>query len=1191
MSLVAASGPLSAMSAAAVHSYSEEDSSSLLDEESTTLSQPVLEVVTVKASGLSGIHASSDSDSGDVLLGAPVGPMNQPTYLEPAALEHVSAGSEEDRGDDDGASSDADALLASRLSHRSLQHKDSALNYHEDAVVVPVMDDMDTSTPLIKPHTPTANMGHNHSLKSGATDNRRRAAATAELTIGALLEGLGSKEGNDQTEIDADKLTPDQRKLLYLISRVTERVQRKDIEAIEAEESAASQKRFHQKKAGLHVRRPTFRKAANLVLNMRKLRTLAPTGELWVRRVALLVYMYEAIVAQLFQGYDYAPGSEFNGDVVVPMNVSHEGADDLVDLQSLGLLLSLRLASRSHRNISAYQLSTRGKDLITREPKDGGIPHAERLAVDTFLATWVDKGDEHCIADAEARTDVSNVELAQLSVTKPFGITWDQRRLVFELEFAESTKISSVTKFEDVSYACTPYLPKMLHAANNTITKSPQLQKFDQERRQSDIKFVLQFGSSNMRDTDQDFNVVLGGVRLIFGEWIPMGSNEITAMQERSRGSGHQNDALVGGQVQRAVDTDSVIQLTMTGLSAVFLRSSDEGQFVNYEAHVYLPEDEGVMQFENFGVHMHADGDVVYGVDVDAVMQFEANHIPVDLLSRLKMDLHEDSTRIRESLQSCRQRMLLDNLYPQKLSKVGICYQGSHYSVVLAKEISPRLKAAEYLDGEGLQNDLSQVLGFCENAVDLHEAGGGVLIQGMSGILVVADDLESVEWAVTMHAQVEARSLFLKSFYHRTFELEDDLEVVRYKIGKYVGRTKDLHSIRTMIAELGRREAMLESSLMICKSSVATQDRVFAKFEAETRTKTSLELLGHLKTEAIRESVRNRLSELFDQLEVFKRDLKSLNENTDQISERQMFRVQESLQNNTRSLEELFRANETSASSLEILQAVLGGSLAFGVLDRLTGEFSIKDTPWGQWIFDYLVLKPGVWFVLSMAFFFLIIAILNTFMKRLVARGRSMATLRLELLAHVRAEPMQNFLDSITMISTDVERGVDGRSILKYMWDEPSSEWGGSAVSVELTYDESNRLLSTIQMQYRRGGPLSEEFITSKILARLKAANLFVRDLQLDSYLDHWLDTRNVESSPSSSSLSFTEPNTPTTGKKSFVGQRDLKLTSADSFASVNGLQRSTSFRRGTLDSKTGGSFRRRNSSKKGFAERNPSRG
>ena len=170
------------MSASAVHSYSEEDSSLLVEEEeSTTLSQPVLEVVTVKASGLSGIHASSAS--GDVLLGAPVGPMNQPTYLEPAALEHVSAGefSEEDHDDDDGASSDADALLASRLSHRSLQHKDSALNYHEDAVVVPVMDDMDTSTPLIKPHTPTtpaANMGHNHSLKSNATDNRRRAAAT-----------------------------------------------------------------------------------------------------------------------------------------------------------------------------------------------------------------------------------------------------------------------------------------------------------------------------------------------------------------------------------------------------------------------------------------------------------------------------------------------------------------------------------------------------------------------------------------------------------------------------------------------------------------------------------------------------------------------------------------------------------------------------------------------------------------------------------------------------------------------------------------------------------------------------------------------------------------------------------------------------------------------------------------------------
>jgi hypothetical protein len=57
-----------------------------------------------------------------------------------------------------------------------------------------------------------------------------------------------------------------------------------------------------------------------------------------------------------------------------------------------------------------------------------------------------------------------------------------------------------------------------------------------------------------------------------------------------------------------------------------------------------------------------------------------------------------------------------------------------------------------------------------------------------------------------------------------------------------------------------------------------------------------------------------------------------------------MYRLQEAMYSNTKNLENVIRSNERASSSLEVLQIVLSGTLAFEILDRLTGEWSILDT-------------------------------------------------------------------------------------------------------------------------------------------------------------------------------------------------------------------------------------------------------
>ena len=78
-------------------------------------------------------------------------------------------------------------------------------------------------------------------------------------------------------------------------------------------------------------------------------------------------------------------------------------------------------------------------------------------------------------------------------------------------------------------------------------------------------------------------NLCLSGIQVVFAKWIPTGNNEINAMQKRCTGFGHRDDsksgpeALVSGRVDREIETNSVIELAMSDLAAVYPMASTPG--------------------------------------------------------------------------------------------------------------------------------------------------------------------------------------------------------------------------------------------------------------------------------------------------------------------------------------------------------------------------------------------------------------------------------------------------------------------------------------------------------------------------------------------------------------------------------------------------------------------------------------
>ena len=65
----------------------------------------------------------------------------------------------------------------------------------------------------------------------------------------------------------------------------------------------------------------------------------------------------------------------------------------------------------------------------------------------------------------------------------------------------------------------------------------------------------------------------------------------------------------------------------------------DETTFINFEAVINFPEDEGIVQVEEFGMHLNEDGTLIYGMRLDAILDRKADDISLDHLSRVMVDV------------------------------------------------------------------------------------------------------------------------------------------------------------------------------------------------------------------------------------------------------------------------------------------------------------------------------------------------------------------------------------------------------------------------------------------------------------------------------------------------------------------------------------------------------------------------
>jgi hypothetical protein len=272
---------------------------------------------------------------------------------------------------------------------------------------------------------------------------------------------------------------------------------------------------------------------------------------------------------------------------------------------------------------------------------------------------------------------------------------------------------SKVTQTEDVSYVSSPYLPECLRRGSHGMTSNAHR------------AFESAAGKSDIRDEYNEV-VSLGDVRVMVAEWVPFGDNAVVALMDKL---GCQ-ERVQGGFFSDIIDSFPMEEMLQTpaGLTDVRILEFDLLNYVNFEADINFVENEGIVQIENFGTHVRSDGFVLYGLKIEAIMDHGADNVSLDLMSRLLMDIQNDSSRIIDSLVSEYQRSVLDEIFS------GNRATRDKFNMILAQTINPKMSASLFLDGKEHESEVKQILGDTFSSHDLSD--NDVIIIGRQGLLV-----------------------------------------------------------------------------------------------------------------------------------------------------------------------------------------------------------------------------------------------------------------------------------------------------------------------------------------------------------------------------------------------------------------------------------------------------------------------
>ena len=756
--------------------------------------------------------------------------------------------------------------------------------------------------------------------------------------------------------------------------------------------------------------------------------------ESWVRKPALIVLLYEGIVAGVLD-FDYAPMSCLIENRRVWMNVSQEGKSDVEFLREEELLNGLQMSSKSFQPITCYQISEKGSELVKR------ISRKEKEAVHEFVYA---RGTRELLS-----------------------AVWDGRHYYLCSESGYRRR-STITDTEDVSYVSSAYIPQCLrYGGRPTLSNA--------HRAHESATSV-----DNIRD-ELDEVITLNSVSIIVAEYIPFGANQIVQLNNNVGST----ERVQGGFISPAIDdkaADTRIEMSPE-LTSVDILDYTLTNHINFEAEINFHQGSGVVQVETFGVSLNAEGTCFYGLQVEAVMDRIKDNVSLDHLSRLLVGVQLDSCVIVDSIISQYQRELLQLVF------LGDANNRNKVNLIIANEITPHLTAEEYMDKGEYENELKQVIGDTKAAYDISEHD--TLIFGSHGLLVAGPNSRHHEPLLCAYLQFITIDIFLQNYFARLWILNDDMITTNKIISNGDRDPRALGRIRYRICKLAKDIIQLEEILGYLLEALE-----IIEIPPEPPEQAGRSLYERLEIAGMRNQLVRRAMDLKKNIAGSHRMLDVLREMSAVVSESKMFNLNESVDMNTKRMCSLQESNEKAAASLQILQMIFAGILAFDILDRITGDWTVVTQSWFSSFTTNVLQTPALWFIISLFVWALTCFFVYQSYSNSTYVAQGLTTVRLKVHRKIFIEKLRQFLK--TKLHTYEERNYsDCNDVVKITYtDNKKQDWGGSKPTIVLEYDERNCFLFTVSVQYnrrmaKRNLVFDAEELREKIMEELNAMDIW----------------------------------------------------------------------------------------------------
>ncbi|NHI94036.1 MAG: hypothetical protein EAX96_16220 [Candidatus Lokiarchaeota archaeon] len=598
----------------------------------------------------------------------------------------------------------------------------------------------------------------------------------------------------------------------------------------------------------------------------------------------------------------------------------------------------------------------------------------------------------------------------------------------------------------------------------------------------------------NIKD-ELDILVLLHKPKIIIGEYIPFGINQMVNLNNKL-GSVQK---IKGALLTSVIDEEPVESTFRTDevCSSVYVEEFDLTNFVKFKAEVHFPEDEGIIQEEKFGVYVHEDGSIIYGCSLLSLNQLDVReHLTsLDHITRVLGDLVEDSSLLIQTILSNFQNNLLEIIYNHHET------HRNKFLVLMAEDFrlpqnhAGEMKAANFQDGEDYENELNQVLKEFLKGLDLPE--GGLFFLGTEGMILISKEHKKYQKILGTYMTIAGLDLFLSNFFQKIWVLFDSCGEIRDTMLSIVElNAKLISSIQTNLSNVYNEIILLNSILPYLKNSITSLDKRVQDLEALSHMKYFIDFLDMKKYFRILE---RRSGDIDNLMQALQHEVKGVQEIFNSLSERQMRKLTETTQESIRSLENIAKTSDRQSVTLDIIELILAGSVAFDLVQTIFMEPAGEAIGNAFFMGNYLAGNLAI-FAMAGVIWIGIAYGLFKFLKLLEGRMTKFLRVNMKINGNCNIENLIGYLESKDIEVVETKEDVS-TSLRNLEWEESGARWGSNTLNFKLIYDEKNKFLENVLVEVINPKKISRNKIIEVVMQELVDLDV-VPKREMDELID-----------------------------------------------------------------------------------------